>query len=95
MKTNTSEPRELWQTTYYWLQLSGNKPNMKFCREDITSHPDYPAMTAITDFLDAGNMEYQAVEARLYYPNYTLSGVIYSFSFCFTSYKTINKSKQN
>ena len=58
---------EIWQITYNWLLLTGNKPNEKYCREEITTHPDYPAMTAITDFLDAGNLPYQAVKADVSY----------------------------
>ncbi len=61
--------RELWQTTQNWLLLLGNKPNTKFCREEITTHPDYPAMTSVVDFLDAGNMQYQAVQADASYIN--------------------------
>ena len=59
----TQAATELWQLTQNWLLLLGNKPNTKFCREEITTHPDYPAMTAVTDFLDAGNMHYNAVQA--------------------------------
>lgn len=64
-KTNTTT--ELWQLTQNWLQLLGNKPNTKFCREEVSSHPDYPAITAVTDFLDAGNMQYNAVQADASY----------------------------
>lgn len=64
-KTNTTP--ELWQLTQNWLLLLGNKPNTKFCREEITTHPDYPAMTAVTDFLDAGKMLYNAVQADASY----------------------------
>ena len=64
-QTNTAT--ELWQLTQNWLLLLGNKPNTKFCREEITTHPDYPAMTAVTDFLDAGNMPYNAVQADASY----------------------------
>lgn len=64
-KTNTAV--ELWQLTQNWLSLLGSKPNTKFCREEITTHPDYPAMTAVTDFLDAGNMQYNAVQADASY----------------------------
>ncbi|MEP7237504.1 MAG: vitamin K epoxide reductase family protein [Ferruginibacter sp.] len=65
-KAYTTAP-ELWQLTQTWLLLLGNKPNTKFCREEITTHPDYPAMTAVTDFLDAGNMHYNAVQADASY----------------------------
>ncbi len=58
---------ELWQLTQNWLSLLGNKPNAKFCREEISTHPDYPAMTAVTDFLDSGNMSYNAVQADASY----------------------------
>lgn len=58
---------ELWQLSQNWLLLLGNKPNSKFCREEITTHPDYPAMTAVTDFLDTGNMAYNAVQADASY----------------------------
>lgn len=61
--------RELWQTIQKWLSLLGNNPNTQFCREEITAHVDYPAMTAITDFLDTGNMQYQAVQADASYIN--------------------------
>ena len=54
---------ELWQITQTWLTQLGNKVNTRFCREEITTHPDYPAMTAVTDFLDLGSMQYQAVQA--------------------------------
>ena len=67
MKTNTSYPGELWQTTHKWLLLSGNKINKKYCSEEISTHPDYPAMTAVTDFLDTGNMTYNAVQADASY----------------------------
>lgn len=64
-KTNTAT--ELWQLTQNWLSLLGVKSNPKFCREEISTHPDYPAMTAVTDFLDAGNMHYNAVQADASY----------------------------
>jgi protein-disulfide isomerase/uncharacterized membrane protein len=63
----TSTATEHWQTTQNWLLLLGNTPNAKYCREEITTHPDYPAMTSIVDFLEAGNMQYQAVEADASY----------------------------
>lgn len=67
MKTNDSNPRELWQTTHQWLLLSGNKTNAKYCREEISTHSDYPAMTAVTDFLEKGGMTYEAVQADASY----------------------------
>jgi uncharacterized membrane protein len=64
-KTNTAT--ELWQVTQNWLLQLGNTPNTKYCREEITTHPDYPAITSVVDFLDAGNMKYKAVEADASY----------------------------
>lgn len=64
-KTNTTT--QLWQTTQNWLLLLGNKPNTKLCREEISTHPDYPAITSVIDFLDSGNMQYQAIQADASY----------------------------
>ena len=64
-KTNTAT--ELWQLTQNWLLLLGNKPNTKFCREEITTHPDYPAMTAVTNFLGNCNILYNAVQSNASY----------------------------
>ena len=47
---------ELWQTVYDWLLATGNKVIKTYCRQEITSHPDYPALTAVTHFLDDGAM---------------------------------------
>ncbi len=67
MKTSTSHTGELWQTTHQWLSQTGNAINKKYCREEIAAHPDYPALTAVTDFLDAGSMAYNAVQADASY----------------------------
>lgn len=58
---------ELWETSHEWLSLTGNSVNKKFCREEIGTHPDYPALTSLTDFLDSGGMEYNAVQADASY----------------------------
>ncbi|RYF90151.1 MAG: hypothetical protein EOO03_04335 [Chitinophagaceae bacterium] len=67
MKTSTSQTGELWQTTHQWLGLSGHAVSKKYCREEIGTHPDYPALTSLTDFLDAGGLEYNAVQADATY----------------------------
>lgn len=59
----TQTVTELWQITQNWLMQLGYKANTKFCREEITTHPDYPAITAVIDFLESGSMPYQAVKA--------------------------------
>lgn len=66
---------ELWKTTYLWLLQCGNKVNRNFCKEEITTHPDYPALTSLIDFLDSGRMEYKAVivdASYIYELNYPL-----------------------
>lgn len=62
-----SNANELWFTVFSWLKQTGNKPNKNFCKLEIATHPDYPALTAVTDFLDAGGMHYNAVEADASY----------------------------
>ena len=47
----TTAPHELWQTCLYWMTATGNPVNKKYCRQQITTHPDYPALTAVVDFL--------------------------------------------
>ena len=59
--------RELSELACNWLLATGNKINAKYCKENINSHTDYPALTAVTDFLETGNMEYDAVQADASY----------------------------
>jgi len=58
-----SKPIEFWQTAFIWLKACGIKVNSNFCKEEISTHPDYPALISVIDFLDSGNMAYQAVQA--------------------------------
>lgn len=62
MSISTSQ-KELWQISWQWLLQTGNRVNKNFALDEITAHPDYPALTALTDFLDAGGMQYNAVQA--------------------------------
>ncbi|MEJ7625414.1 MAG: vitamin K epoxide reductase family protein [Ferruginibacter sp.] len=66
---NSPASTELWQTGYQWLRELGVDINKNFCRQEITAHPDYPALTALTDFLQVGGMDYQAVQADASYIN--------------------------
>ncbi len=59
--------RELYTIAQEWLTVSGMKTNTTYTKEAITSHPDYPAMTAVTDFLESGGMGYDAVQADASY----------------------------
>lgn len=58
---------ELSKTIHNWLTLAGNKINAAYCNQEIVSHADYPALTAAIDFLEAGNMGYQAFQADVSY----------------------------
>jgi uncharacterized membrane protein len=64
---DTKATKELSVIAQDWLNATGIKTNAAYTKEAITTHPDYPAMTAITDFLEAGGMEYDAVQADASY----------------------------
>jgi uncharacterized membrane protein len=64
VETNT---KELSSIALEWLASTGIQTNAAYTKEAITTHPDYPAMTAITDFLESGGMEYDAVQADASY----------------------------
>ena len=66
-QNKTSLDTELWQLTQNRLFLFANKPNKKFYKEEITTYPDYPAMTITIDFLEADNLRYKAVQTDASY----------------------------
>ena len=55
--------KDLVQTTQQWFKALSIKIDANYLKEKITTHQDYPAITAVADFLDAGNMQYNAVQA--------------------------------
>ncbi len=59
--------RELSSIAHNWLAASGIKVNNTYAKDAITTHPDYPALTALTDFLESGGMAYDAVQADASY----------------------------
>jgi hypothetical protein len=59
--------KELSAIALQWLTATGIKTNATYTKEAITTHPDYPAMTAVTDFLESGGMAYDAVQADASY----------------------------
>jgi uncharacterized membrane protein len=78
--------KELWEVTFIWLKALGNNLPQRYVQAEITTHPDYPSLLSVTDFLDSGNMSYYAVAgdkndiASLQYPllvNLQHSGVNY------------------
>jgi uncharacterized membrane protein/predicted DsbA family dithiol-disulfide isomerase len=64
---NTVQPKELWETAYLWLKQCGINVHKSYCKEEITTHPDYPALISVIDFLESGGMSYHAVKANAEY----------------------------
>ncbi len=60
---------ELWKTTYVWLNSAGYKLNRSYCKEEITTHPDYPALISVIDLLDKIGMSYEALRSDPSYIN--------------------------
>ena len=58
---------ELWESVYEFLSIQGVKVNRSFFKNEITSHPDYPALTSVTDFLESVGMSYKSVQTDLSY----------------------------
>jgi uncharacterized membrane protein len=58
-----SKPTQLWETCYHWLKELGIDVSKSYCRDEISTHPDYPALTSVADFLRNGDMQYYAVKA--------------------------------
>lgn len=67
MQENKNLIHELSLTTYQWLTACGSKANKNFLKDELTAHPDYPALTSVIDLLDAGGMEYLAVRTSMEY----------------------------
>ena len=62
-----SEPTQLWETCYHWLRELRIDVSKSYCRDEISTHPDYPALTSVVDFLKNGDMQYYAVKADISY----------------------------
>lgn len=46
----------------HWMQSHGIQINKSFIAKELQTHPDYPSLVSLTDFLDRGGMQYHAVE---------------------------------
>ncbi|MCI1189902.1 thioredoxin domain-containing protein [Hymenobacter sp. DH14] len=57
------QTNQLWETCYLWLKKCGVKVHKSYCKEEISTHPDYPALTSVVNFLESGGMSYHAVKA--------------------------------
>lgn len=44
----------LWETSYHWLRLQNFAVNKSYCKAEISTHADYPALTSIIDFCNMG-----------------------------------------
>lgn len=53
-----------WLTVYEWLKKCGVRLDKNYCKEEITTHPDYPALLSTVDFLSLGNLDFHAVRAK-------------------------------
>jgi hypothetical protein len=60
---------EPWQVAYLWLKACGFRPNSNFCKEEITTHPDYPSLVSLTDFFASGGLSFRAVQANASFIN--------------------------
>ncbi|RPE12001.1 hypothetical protein EGT74_00135 [Chitinophaga lutea] len=47
-----------------WLRSLGIKTHKEFIARELQTHPDYPSLVSLTDFLDMGGMQYYAVESE-------------------------------
>jgi uncharacterized membrane protein/thiol-disulfide isomerase/thioredoxin len=54
---------DFWETAYEWFKKTGNKVNKNYLKEELTTHPDYPSLISLTDFLESGAMSYKALQA--------------------------------
>jgi len=57
--------KELWKVGHTWLSLLGNKVNLNFCKAEITTHPNYPSIVSLVDFIESGNMNYSVAKCNL------------------------------
>lgn len=46
-----------------WLRSLGIKTHRQFIAKELQTHPDYPSLVSLTDFLDMGGMQYCATES--------------------------------
>ncbi|PSL46367.1 vitamin K epoxide reductase family protein [Chitinophaga niastensis] len=66
MKTN-QQVTAFEEIAYNWLRKIGIKVNKNFIFQEIKSHPDYPSLVSLIDFLDMGKMNYRAIESNAAY----------------------------
>ncbi|RAJ08208.1 thioredoxin-like protein [Chitinophaga skermanii] len=59
-------------TAYNWMRKMGIPVNKSFIAQELQTHPHYPSLISLVDFLDMGGMQYYALESeRQYIPKFT------------------------
>lgn len=63
MSNNTHSPfnTELSSTGFLWLKQLKQLVSKKFLQDEVTTHPDYPALTSFTDTLISGGFQFYAL----------------------------------
>ena len=60
---------QLWATVYSWLRATGNSIDRDYCRTELTTHPGYPSLLSLVDFLDIGGVAYKVLRIDTSYVN--------------------------
>lgn len=58
---------QFWMVVHSWLHACDIKVNKNYLKTEITTHPDYPSLLSVIDFLDTGGMAYKAIHADATY----------------------------
>ena len=54
--------KELSSVGFYWLKMLKQRISKNFLLDEISTHPDYPALTSFTDTLTSGGFQYYALQ---------------------------------
>jgi len=58
---------DFWLVVYSWLHACGIKVNKNYLKAEITTHPDYPSLLSVIDFLESGGKAYKAIHTDASY----------------------------
>jgi len=58
---------EFWMIVHSWLHACDIKLNKNYIREELSTHPDYPSLLSVVDFLETGGLRYKAIHADASY----------------------------
>jgi uncharacterized membrane protein len=62
---NTGLHKELWEEIYHWLRLMNNRISKDYCRNEISTHAEYPSLLSVSDFLELGGLEFKVAKTDL------------------------------